>query len=146
MRTRHTSLSPRWILAAAVVATAVVAQPLTAQQPVQNSAVKNPAQKYPDILSAKVTPRGADIFDFDVTVSSLYDTAQRYADAFRVLSPDGRPLGERVLLHDHADEQPFTRDLHGVRVPAGIRIVVIQGRDKTHGYGGKTLDVELPGR
>jgi hypothetical protein len=109
-------------------------------------AARDPDQKFPDILAAQVTPRGADIFDFDVTVSSLYDTPRRYADAFRVLSPDGRPLGERVLLHDHANEQPFTRELQGVRVPPGILVVVIQGRDKANGYGGKTLDVALPGR
>ena len=51
-----------------------------------------------------------------------------------------------MLLHDHADEQPFTRDLHGVTIPVGVRTVRVQGRDKTFGYGGKTVDVALPGR
>lgn len=103
-------------------------------------------QKFPDVLSAEVRARGSDRFDFDVTISSPYDTPQRYADAFRVSSPDGRVFGERVLLHDHAAEQPFTRDLHGVVVPPGIRRVVIQARDRTHGYGGRSIDVQLPGR
>lgn len=102
--------------------------------------------KFPDILAAKVTPRGADVFDFDVTVSSPYDTPQRYADAFRVMTKSGTLLGERILLHDHADEQPFTRDLYGVRIPPGIANVTVQGRDKTHGWGGKTIDVAIPGR
>ena len=103
-------------------------------------------QKYPDVVSAKVQARGADIFDFDVTVSSPYDTPQRYADAFRVMGKDGVVFGERKLLHDHAGEQPFTRDLYGVNVPSGIRAVVIQARDQTHGYGGQTVEVFLPGR
>ena len=103
-------------------------------------------QKYPDVVSAKVQPRGTDTFDFDITVSSPYDTPQRYADGFRVTGRDGTVFGERKLWHDHAGEQPFTRDLYGVKIPRGIRAVVIQARDQKHGYGGKTVDVPLPGR
>ena len=103
-------------------------------------------QKYPDVVAAKAQARGADSFDFDVTVSSPYDTPQRYADAFRVLGRDGTVFGERILLHDHAGEQPFTRDLYGVTIPRGIRSVTVQARDQKHGYGGKTVEVALPGR
>jgi len=103
-------------------------------------------QKFPDVVSAKVQARGADSFDFDVTVSSPYDTPKRYADAFRVMGRDGVVFGERQLLHDHAGEQPFTRDLYGVKIPPGIRVVVIQAKDQQHGYGGKTIEVVMPGR
>ncbi|MCL4744475.1 MAG: hypothetical protein KJZ83_03570 [Burkholderiaceae bacterium] len=103
-------------------------------------------QRFPDVIAVSVQARGADSFDFDVTVSSPYDSAQRYADAFRAMGKDGKVFGERVLLHDHAGEQPFTRDLHGVRIPRGVRVVVVQARDQKHGYGGKTVDVALPGR
>jgi hypothetical protein len=106
----------------------------------------SPVQKYPDVVAAEAQARGADAFDFDVTVSSPYDTPQRYADAFRVLDKDGTVLGERILLHDHAGEQPFTRDLYGVRIPRGIRTVTVQARDQKYGYGGKTVEVALPGR
>lgn len=107
---------------------------------------RNAAQKFPDVLSAKVTARGAQTFDFDVTVSSPYDTPQRYADAFRVMGKDHKVFGERILFHDHAGEQPFTRDLYGVKIPAGVRTVIIQARDQRFGYGGKSLEVALPGR
>ncbi len=40
-------------------------------------------QKFPDDLNVKVRISGDRIYDFDVTVSSPYDTAERYADAFR---------------------------------------------------------------
>ena len=109
-------------------------------------ATDSSAQEYPDVLAAKVQARGADVFDFDVTVSSPYDTPQRYADGFRVTGKDGTVFGERRLLHDHAGEQPFTRDLYGVRIPRGVRTVVIQARDQRHGYGGKSLQIFLPGR
>jgi hypothetical protein len=144
MRVRHLMIdaSPSRRMVARSVSIAVslwlVAGPGAAQRAAD--------QKFPDIVAVKVTPRGADVFDFDVTVSSPYDTAERYADAFRALGADGRMLGERILLHDHADEQPFTRDLHGVRIPPGVRAVTIQGRDKANGWGGKTFEATLPGR
>jgi len=103
-------------------------------------------QRFPDVVGVKVQPRGAGKFDFDVTVSSPYDSAQRYADAFRVSGKDGKVYGERILWHDHAGEQPFTRDLYGVTIPTGVRRVVVQARDQKHGYGGKTAEVALPGR
>ncbi len=104
------------------------------------------AQRFPDVVAAKAQARGADVFDFDVTVSSSYDTPQRYADAFRVQGKDGKVYGERILLHDHAGEQPFTRDLYGVRIPRGVRVVVVQARDMKYGYGGKSVEAALPGR
>lgn len=104
------------------------------------------SQKHPDVIAAKVQPRGANTFDFDVTVSSPYDTPQRYADAFRVMHKNGTVYGQRVLLHDHATEQPFTRDLYGVNVPAGVRSVVVQARDLKNGWGGRTVELTLPGR
>jgi hypothetical protein len=104
------------------------------------------AQRHPDVLAVDVTARSATVFDFDVTVSSPYDTPQRYADAFRVTGKDGEVFGERRLLHDHQHEQPFTRDLYGVSIPAGVRVVQVQARDRKYGYGGKRVTVELPGR
>jgi hypothetical protein len=49
-------------------------------------------------------------------------------------------------MHDHQDEQPFTRDLYSVKIPEGIKKVVVQARDQKYGYGGKTVEVMLPGR
>ncbi len=104
-------------------------------------------QTHPDVIAVQVRAAGTDRFDFDVTVSSPYDTPRRYADGFRVGGLDGQAIfGERKLWHDHAGEQPFTRDLHGVRIPPGVRQVRIQARDQTHGYGGRGMDVALPGR
>lgn len=110
------------------------------------AAADTAGQKYPDVVAAKVVARSSDSFDFDVTVSSAYDSPRRYADAFRAMDKNGKVFGERILWHDHAGEQPFTRDLYGVRIPPGVRLVVIQARDQKYGYGGKTLEVVLPGR
>ncbi len=103
-------------------------------------------QKFPEVLAVSVKARGNNHFDFDVTISSSYDTPQRYADAFRVMGADGVVYGVRTLFHDHADEQPFTRDLYGVSIGAGVSHLIIQARDRQYGYGGKTVTVTLPGR
>lgn len=102
-------------------------------------------QRVPDVIDVEVAAAG-DTYRFDVTVSSPYDSPERYADAFRVLTPDGDVLAVRELLHDHADEQPFTRSLGDVAVPAGIRTVTVQARDLEYGWGGGTVEVELPDR
>ena len=133
----------RWRLCAWVIPLVLLCvQPMN----VAAQAASLPFQKHPDVVAAKVRASGPGRFDFDVTVSSPYDTPGRYADGFRVSTADGAVLGERKLLHDHADEQPFTRDLYGIVVPAGVKRVVVQARDSTFGYGGKTVEALLPGR
>ena len=133
----------RWRLCAWVIPLVLLCvQPMN----VAAQAASLPLQKHPDVVAAKVRASGPGRFDFDVTVSSPYDTSARYADAFRVSTAEGAVLGERKLLHDHADEQPFTRDLYGIVVPAGVKRVVVQARDSTFGYGGKTVEALLPGR
>ena len=99
-------------------------------------------QLFPDILDVVVTPEG-DTFRFDVTVSSPYDTPERYADAWRIVAPDGTELGVRELAHDHAAEQPFTRSLTDVEVPPGVTTVTVEGRDQVNGWGGATVTVTV---
>lgn len=113
---------------------------------VQVSAESDSVQRYPDVIEVNVRATGDDRFTFQVTLSSPYDTPQRYADAFRVMTSNDTTLGVRELLHDHASEQPFTRSLTGVTVPSGVSQVIVQGRDQQYGYGGDTMTVVLPGR
>lgn len=77
------------------------------------------------------------------TISSPYDSPARYADAWRILGPDGAVLGVRELLHDHATEQPFTRTLAGVPIDPQIEVVTIEGRDQVNGWGGQTFELRL---
>ena len=49
-----------------------------------------------------------------------------------------------MLLHPHVGEQPFTRALTGVAIPAGIDTVIIRAHDSVDGFGGKTLTLRLP--
>ncbi len=97
-----------------------------------------------DVVDVKVRRGGAGTYDFDVTVKSVDKGWNHYADAFEVLGPDGKVLGRRILYHPHETEQPFTRDLYGVKIPAGITHVTVRARHKPKGYDGETMRVALP--
>ena len=99
-------------------------------------------QRYPDVVAATATET-ADGWTIEATLSSPYDSAERYADAWRALDPNGIVLGLRELLHDHATEQPFTRSLTGVEIPDAVQEITIEGRDLQHGWGGATVTIEL---
>jgi hypothetical protein len=99
---------------------------------------------FPDVIDAVATRNADGTFKFAVTLSSPYDTPQRYADAWRIRSSDGTVYGIRELLHDHGGEQPFTRNLDGVEIPDGVASVVVEGRDQVNGWGGAALELDLP--
>ncbi len=101
-------------------------------------------QPYPDVVGVDISPGSGGAYRIAVTIRSPYDTPERYADAWRVLAPDGSVLGERVLAHDHAAEQPFTRSLDGVEIPDDIDEVTVEGRDLVNGWGGATMTVPVP--
>ncbi len=102
------------------------------------------ADRFPDVLAVELRPAGEGTYDVAVTISSPYDTPQRYADGWRVLDPEGNVLGTHMLMHDHANEQPFTRTQRGLQIPAGVTRVTVEGRDQANGYGGATVSVDVP--
>jgi hypothetical protein len=126
---------------AAVLVTAALATACTAE----GSLPGQGEQRFPDVVDAELEPAG-DAWRLSATLSSPYDTPKRYADAFRAVAEDGTVLGVRELAHDHADEQPFTRSLTGLQIPDEVTRITVEGRDRTHGWGGGTVEVEVPGR
>jgi hypothetical protein len=96
-----------------------------------------------DVVDVKVRRSASSTYDFDVTVKSVDRGFGYYADGIEVLAPDGKLLGRRELLHPHEDEEPFTRDVYGVHIPAGIESVVVRAHHSVKGYDGKTLTVKL---
>ena len=96
-----------------------------------------------DVVAVEAVSEGAGIWRFHVTVAHGDTGWGHYADKWDVVTPDGAVLGTRVLLHPHEAEQPFTRSLGGVDIPAGIDAVVLRAHDSEHGYGGKEMRVDL---
>ncbi len=103
-----------------------------------------------DVIAVKVRPSGAGLYGFDVTVRSRDTGWDYYAERFEVVAPDGTVLGRRVLLHPHETEQPFTRELDGVRIAPSITQVTVRAWMKrgaqTKAAGGETMQVALPSR
>jgi len=126
---------------------AAVSTPATAATTPATSAASTEVsaeEQYPDIVAVDAEfDDDNGTWSFAVTVSSPYDSPERYADGWRVLGPDDRVYGVHTLGHDHANEQPFTRRQIGVDVPDGVEAVTIEGRDQVSGFGGQTVTVEL---
>ncbi|CAN5904594.1 hypothetical protein BH23ACT11_BH23ACT11_03830 [soil metagenome] len=101
-------------------------------------------QKYPDVRAAELESSGDNTWTLSVTISSPYDSPQRYADGWRVLSPNETVLGRHELMHDHASEQPFTRTQTGLEIPRSVREITVEARDLKNGYGGKTVTIRVP--
>lgn len=100
--------------------------------------------EYPDVLGAVLESDGNGAWSLEVTLSSEYDSPQRYANGWRVLDAEGNELGEHTLGHDHADEQPVTRTQSDLEIPDGVDVVTVQGRDTENGFGGATLEMKVP--
>lgn len=96
-----------------------------------------------DILDATITSQGNGLYRISVTLEHADEGWDHYANAWDVVAPDGKVLATRVLAHPHVNEQPFTRSLGNIKIPEGIESVTIRGRDSVHGYGGKTLQLDV---
>ncbi|MCB2094632.1 MAG: hypothetical protein H6901_07925 [Rhodobacteraceae bacterium] len=70
----------------------------------------------------------------DVTISHPDSGWDHYASGWEVIAPDGAVLGYRELTHPHVNEQPFTRSLSGVIIPADVDHVFIRPRCTLDGW------------
>ncbi len=103
----------------------------------------SPALADPSVIEKVAASQSGDTWRFDVTIRHPDTGWDHYADGWRVLDMDGNELGMRVLHHPHVDEQPFTRSLGGVVIPAGTTQVQIQARDNVGGWSDDTTIFDL---
>ena len=98
----------------------------------------------PQIRAAEATQSRAG-WTVSVTLAHPDTGWDHYADGWEVLAPDGSTrLGLRELLHPHETEQPFTRSLSGVAIPAGTDHVLIRARCNVDGWGAALFRLDLP--
>lgn len=95
------------------------------------------------ILAASFRNMGNGLWSVKVTLKHGDTGWDHYADNWRVVDGEGNIIGDRVLHHPHVNEQPFTRELSGVKIPEGITTVYIEAHDKMHGWGLNRLVVDL---
>ena len=95
------------------------------------------------ITQAKLDRASNGSYSFSVTL--LHDDSgwKHYADKWQVLDSAGNIIGERVLLHPHEDEQPFTRSASGIVIPEGETTLFIRAHDLVHGWNEQTLKIDL---
>jgi len=97
-----------------------------------------------EVVKAAVRCTNARICAIQVTLRHADEGWAHYADRWEVLTPEGEILAKRVLRHPHVEEQPFTRMLRGVSIPAELSEVQIRAHDSVHGYGSALVRLELP--
>ncbi len=74
----------------------------------------------------------ANNYTFAVTVKSPDTGCDRYADWWEIITPEGKLLYRRVLLHSHVDEQPFER--RGIVAIDPEQKVIVRVHMSTDGY------------
>jgi hypothetical protein len=101
------------------------------------AAASSAAEPRADVLrvAAKTRPGG---YELAVTVKSPDRGCDQYANWWEVVSPDGRLLFRRVLMHSHPEEQPFTRPGGPVAISAE-QTVIVRAHFHPTGYGGAAL-------
>ena len=98
-----------------------------------------------DVLRVEIRPASqVGRFDLDVTLRHADSGWDHYANRWEVLAPDGRIIATRILAHPHVNEQPFTRGLSGVRIPAEFTWIRVRGHELVHGYGGREVTLSVP--
>ena len=78
------------------------------------------------------------------TVRHDDDGWDHYADAWQIVDPDSdEVLAERILMHPHVEEQPFTRSLRNVELPDDLERFAVRARCSVHAFGGREITVDL---
>lgn len=99
-----------------------------------------------DVVDARFEQASDGTYAFHVTVRHDDAGWDHYADKWQVVSEDGSIVyGERILLHPHENEQPFTRSQSGIDIPDDIEAVIVRAHDKVHGWGGAEMRIPLKG-
>lgn len=105
--------------------------------------IATPALADPAVIENATAEHSGGAWRFSVTLSHADTGWEDYADAWRVVLDDGTILGERILLHPHVNEQPFTRSLGGVSIPQGTAQVFIEARTLNEPWGNQRFPVDL---
>jgi len=95
------------------------------------------------IVDVKAHQGSDKTWTFAVTLKHADAGWDHYANEWQVIAPDDKILATRTLYHPHVNEQPFTRNTSGVKIPADITTVRIIARDTVHGHSKTAMQVDL---
>ncbi len=104
----------------------------------------NPDLDYAQVIYVRAVQNSDGTWRFDTTVRHNDQGWDDYADAWQVVNPDtGQVMAERILLHPHDNEQPFTRSQSGIVIPSEVTKVIVRAKDNVEGFGGQEVIVDL---
>jgi hypothetical protein len=103
----------------------------------------NPDLDFAQVEFVRAVQAADGTWRFDVTVRHNDQGWDHYADLWQVVDLQDNLLGERILLHPHDTEQPFTRSQSGISIPADVTRVVVQAKCNVHDFGGQEILVDL---
>ena len=96
-----------------------------------------------EIVNVKAERTPAQKYNITVTLEHADEGWEHYANAWRIYSPDGKLIGERVLHHPHVKEQPFTRTLLGLNIPGDLAEVSVVAVCSKTGESKKSYTLKL---
>lgn len=97
------------------------------------------------VVEIQAKPQGNNLWFFEVSLFHGDTGWDHYAKRFEVLSDDkSTVLGTRILHHPHVNEQPFTRELRGVEIPAHMQTVYVRAFDNNGEGSGDPVAFTLP--
>jgi len=96
-----------------------------------------------EIVNVKATQSSDKTWRFAVTLKHKDEGWDHYANEWQIIAPDNKILGTRTLYHPHVNEQPFTRSLEGVKIPAELKTVRVIAKDTVHGLSTKAVQFNL---
>ena len=95
------------------------------------------------IENVVATADGQGRYRFEVTLAHGDKSWDHYADVWQIETLQGEVLAQRVLLHPHISEQPFTRSLAGVQLPQGTAQVLISAGCTVDGINSQRYILQL---
>ena len=78
----------------------------------------NAVAQPPEIVKAEAIVQNNQLFDIAVTIKHPDTGWDHYANEWVVIVDDDTEVAKRTLYHPHVNEQPFTRYLRDVKIPA----------------------------
>jgi pyruvate-formate lyase-activating enzyme len=93
-----------------------------------------------DVIKATIKKNADGTYRIDATVRSRDRGWDYYADRIEAVTRDGKILGTRILVHPHDDEQPFTRELDQLKIPPGVKEIVVRASMKNAKSGEQNRD------
>ena len=82
----------------------------------------------PVIVKAEAIVQSNQLFDIAVTIEHDDTGWEHYANEWVVIVDDKKEVGKRTLYHPHVNEQPFTRYLRDIKIPADAKSIKVYAK------------------